>query len=139
MRTIDRLLQYLEKKKIAPYRFERQCGIANGYLKKQTRGKGGIGSDILEKIMIHFPELSLTWLILGEGPMIRSVHPRPAPVVPNGTPMVEEDSSYLNAAQQIALLKMQTSLLEKALADKEKIITMLEQKLRQAGMDGPQP
>lgn len=70
MRLIDRLNRYLERKDISPYAFEKACGVANGYLGKQSRGKGSVGSEILEKISVQYPDLNLVWLITGKGRMI---------------------------------------------------------------------
>ena len=57
MRIIDRLAQYLAYKKITAYAFERTCQVANGYLKKQLKGKGSIGSDILLRIYNNYLDL----------------------------------------------------------------------------------
>jgi hypothetical protein len=70
MRIIDRLTKYLRQKAITAYSFERRCQIANGYLKKQVKGKGSIGSEILARIYHHYPDLNLLWLISGEGEML---------------------------------------------------------------------
>lgn len=67
MRLIDRLTKYLELKGISPHVFEKNCGLANGYIGKQLNGKGSVGSDILEKIANEYPELNLAWLITGKG------------------------------------------------------------------------
>jgi hypothetical protein len=67
VRLIDRLNKYLELQGISPYAFEQACGLANGYLGKQLKGKGSVGSDILEKIANQYPELNLVWLITGKG------------------------------------------------------------------------
>jgi hypothetical protein len=50
MRVIDRLQEYLTRKNISPYNFEKNCGIANGYLSKQMKGKGSIGSEIINNL-----------------------------------------------------------------------------------------
>jgi transcriptional regulator with XRE-family HTH domain len=69
VRLIDRLNRYLELRGISPHAFEQVCGLANGYLGKQLKGKGSVGSDILGKIANQYPELNLTWLITGRGKM----------------------------------------------------------------------
>ena len=72
MRLIDRLQEYLEFSQISAYAFEHSCGVSNGYLGKQLRGKGAVGSDILERIKESYPELSLVWLVSGRGKMLLS-------------------------------------------------------------------
>lgn len=121
MRLIDRLYQYLENKNLTAYAFERACGIANGYLKKQFNGKGTLGSEILDKIHSRYPELNTVWLLTGEGEML---------IGDSGVKMLEIDKEYLTIKDEIIdLLKNQISVLEENLADKEKIIQLLEKNL----------
>lgn len=122
MRLIDRIFAYLENKRISPYAFERECGIANGYLQKQKKGKGTIGSEILEKISEKHKELSLSWLITGKGKMLEDhdyVRTEPAS-------LSETAPEYVSSEATIRNLREKISILEKSLADKEKIITLLE-------------
>lgn len=63
----------MKEKSISNYAMERSLGIANGYIKKQTkRGNGSIGSFILEKIMDRYLDLNIEWLISGKGLMIKT-------------------------------------------------------------------
>lgn len=123
MRIIDRLLSYLSQKKITAYSFERNCKVANGYLKKQHKGKGSIGSDILERIHQNYADLSLTWLITGEGDMLLPVHEQ------HSGQLLHESHAPYNREDQLRSLQERISLLENALADKEKIIVLLEEQL----------
>lgn len=69
-RPIDRLLIFLAHKKISPSKAERQLLLGNGYIKKSQQRDGGIGSAILEKICRTYLDISLTWLITGDGAML---------------------------------------------------------------------
>jgi transcriptional regulator with XRE-family HTH domain len=122
VRIIDRLIQYLEHKRITAYSFERTCQVANGYLKKQQKGKGSIGSDILERIHRNYFDINIAWLVTGEGDMTLS---EASDRVTERLMMQEERQSYIKK-EMIQLLQEQIKLLESALADKEKIIAMLE-------------
>ena len=86
MRIIDRLLSYLAAKRITAYSFERNCKVANGYLKKQHRGKGSIGSDILERIHQNYFDINLVWLITGEGEMLNNVSEAEANILREARP-----------------------------------------------------
>lgn len=127
MRVIDRLFQYIEQKSIAPYTFERTCGIANGYLKKQARGRGSVGSEILEKIQDKYSDLSLIWLITGKGPMLND----PGYAIP---PESGQDKYFIKDGKPVyladegawRLLREKITILENSLADKEKIIRLIE-------------
>ncbi len=121
MRIIDRLQQYIESRNLSPYAFERACGLANGYLGKQLKGRGRIGSEILEKIHAACHELNLTWLVTGEGEMI----------VRNNEQLVHEGPvGYSDGKEEIIrMLRSQVTVLEVSNADKDKIIALLETQL----------
>jgi hypothetical protein len=100
--------------------------MANGYLKKQYKGKGTVGSDMLEKIHKNYIDLSLMWLLTGEGPMLEE-----APETGSVQQAEEGESGYVISKDDIiTLLREQMGILENSLADKEKIILMLDGKLR---------
>ena len=64
----NRLIDFLKYKGISQSKFEQQCGISNGYVNNIRKG---IKSEMFDKkIAPIFPELSKTWLLLGEGSMI---------------------------------------------------------------------
>jgi len=64
----NRLLDFLKYKGISQSKFEQQCGISNGYVNNIRKG---IKSEMFDKkIAPIFPELSKTWLLLGEGSML---------------------------------------------------------------------
>jgi hypothetical protein len=123
LRVIDRIFEYLKHHNLTPYTFERTCGIANGYLKKQTKGKGTIGSEILEKITGQYKDISLNWLITGKGTMLVDTSYQSSGEIRQWS---EEESSYTSHDQTIRSLREKILILENSLADKEKIISLLE-------------
>ncbi|MGH2644660.1 MAG: hypothetical protein ACRDE2_11970 [Chitinophagaceae bacterium] len=111
----------MEFKSMTAYAFERTCGIANGYLKKQYNGKGSIGSETLEKIYHYYPDLNVLWLLVGEGEMI---------IRDWSIALKEEEKKYLTVKDEmIAILQNQIAFLEKRIEDKDKIISLLESQL----------
>jgi hypothetical protein len=120
----------MAEKKLSAHAFERRCGIANGYLGKQVKSKGAIGSEILEKIHQQFVDLSLLWLLTGEGIMLLA--PAGEADDKGGGQLVEEEgASYQGSTKSIiALLHKQIALLEKSNVDKDKIIVLLETVLK---------
>ena len=66
MEIKERIKQYLELKGISKYQFYKEMGFANGFLDKD----GSIGSDKCEKIIYHYKDLNIEWLITGVGNMI---------------------------------------------------------------------
>ncbi|WP_295715645.1 S24 family peptidase [Mucilaginibacter sp.] len=69
-RPIDRLLIYLDTKRISPFKAENELGISNGYIKNALKRDGSIGSQILEKIVNAYLDISLSWLVTGGGEML---------------------------------------------------------------------
>lgn len=126
MRAIDRLQEYLAGKNISPYTFERNCAIANGYLNKQSKGKGTIGSEIIERITDKYKDLNITWLLTGKGQMlVNHIYIQSDQI----SSLAENESVYASHDQTIKSLREKILILENALADKEKIIRLLEQQL----------
>lgn len=130
MRLIDRLQQYLAFNSISAYSFEHTCEISNGYLGKQLKGKGAVGSDILERIKENYTDLSLIWLVTGKGTMLLSL--------PNAgnekkvSELNEEQHIYFTSKDDvISLLNKQIAKLETTFAAKDKIIALLEEQLHQ--------
>jgi hypothetical protein len=124
LRLIERLYEFLDYKGLSAYAFERSCELSNGYLNKQFKGNGGVGSDVLEKIHRTYPELSLIWLISGKGNMLFE----------EPQEMSESGKIYQSANDEVIdLLKDKIKLLEKANADKEKIIALMEEREKKKG------
>lgn len=69
MTTKDRLKEFLSSQKIGRNRFEEQLGISIGYMSSKATT---ITSDVIEKVTSAYPNLSLDWLITGEGSMLKS-------------------------------------------------------------------
>lgn len=74
MKAIDRLYIYLEYKDIKPTTFEREIGFSSGYLSKQKSRGSDLGESVLKQINDYCHDLSLVWLLIGEGEMIRPQH-----------------------------------------------------------------
>ncbi len=131
MRLIDRLQAYLSYSNITAYSFEHVCEVSNGYLGKQLKGKGAVGSDILERIKENYTELSLIWLVTGKGSMLLSP---PKQKDETTIELQEEQQIYFTSKDEvISLLSKQIVKLEATITDKDKIIALLENQVRQLG------
>lgn len=122
MTVIERVHEFLKARDLSPYTFERNCTIANGYLKKQAKGKGSVGSKIIEKITARYKDINVTWLLTGKGQMLLADYP----VNDHLTSIAEHEQDYANSEITIKSLREKILILENALADKEKIIKLLE-------------
>lgn len=77
----QRLLLFIKEKGLSQKRFEETVHISNGYVNNL---KASPSSTIIQKILYAFPELSQSWLLTGEGPMLVPSSEPPAESVVNG-------------------------------------------------------
>ncbi len=64
----EKILKYLEYKKIKPSAFYRTCKFSNGFL---DSGKS-FGTDKLAIILVNYLDLNVKWLLFDEGEMLLS-------------------------------------------------------------------
>jgi hypothetical protein len=111
MRPIERLGWYLKHNKIMFSTVERAIGLGNGYLSRQIKNQGSIGSDILEKICLSYPKLNTTWLLTGKGEPETT-----AAKTESGFADSEQVELYSkqieNLSEQVELLKQEIKLLK---------------------------
>ena len=72
MKAIERLYEYLKNKGIRPTNFEREIGLSSGYLSVQRKRKADMGESILTKVSDNCQDLSMEWLLTGEGSMLKT-------------------------------------------------------------------
>jgi hypothetical protein len=60
-----RILGILKEKGMKPTPFEDRIEISRGYLKRAAENGTGLGSEIVEKILLEFPGTDAYWLITG--------------------------------------------------------------------------
>lgn len=73
IKTIDRLMQFIDYTGLSARQFDISIGASNGYTLRMKKNHASIGSDVIENIVRTYPQLNLVWLITGEGRMIRDV------------------------------------------------------------------
>lgn len=59
----ERLLQYIKYKGLSQAKFEKACGLSNGYVNNL---RTSIGPNKIPTIVRQFPDLNIAWLVLGE-------------------------------------------------------------------------
>lgn len=65
----SRMKKYLAYLDISEGNFEKICGLSNGYVSKIG---DSIRTNILNRILESYPDLNTTWLLTGEGAMLKS-------------------------------------------------------------------
>ena len=63
----ERIMEFIRCEKIPVYRFEKACGISNGYIRSINKTPG---ADKISKILSAYPNLNPNWLLTGEGSML---------------------------------------------------------------------
>ncbi|SBV91685.1 helix-turn-helix transcriptional regulator [uncultured Dysgonomonas sp.] len=81
-----RMKQYLNRINISEGYFEVDCGLSKGYVSKIG---DSIRTAILNKIINKHPDLNTTWLLTGEGSMLKSDRSNVTPVPSDNYMMVE--------------------------------------------------
>ena len=121
MKPIERLAMYLQFRAITPHSFERKIHLSNGYFSKQIKNLGSVGSDILVKIHDNYPDLSMLWVLTGEGEMILD-EMESQPISKVG----EFSNRYESENRKLKSLASDVEKLNVVLKDKEKIIGLYE-------------
>ncbi len=124
MKPIERIAMYLQFRTISPHAFEKKIELSNGYFSKQLRHLGSVGSDILIKIYLAYPELDILWILTGEGQMLRSESSN----YPVSKQQIVEDYTHKYSTDNKKLKRLENDFdkLQIALKDKEKIIGLYE-------------
>ena len=71
MGAIQRIIQFIEHKKISKYKFYQETGLSNGFLDKCEN----MGSDKCERIIYTYPEINPEWLLTAQGAMLKEAKP----------------------------------------------------------------
>ena len=77
----QRLMEFIYFKGISQSRFERLCGMSNGYINNL---KKSLGAEKLQNILKAFPELNTEWLLYGEGEMLKTTTTITGDITVNG-------------------------------------------------------
>ena len=115
----QRLIRYLAFKNIPNAKFEKVCGLCNGYVSGIRRS---IGPDKLKSITEKYPDLNREWLLFGEGEMLNpgytTFNPVGAAAQPDAIPTEQRDDL-------IETLREQIKTLTEVIAEKDKQIDRL--------------
>ncbi len=73
MKQIERLIEYFSTKGFKRYaKIEQTIGLGNGFVKKSMNGTGNLRGESIEKIQKTCPDLSMEWLLFGNGEMLNT-------------------------------------------------------------------
>ena len=114
----QRLMKFMSYREISASRFERMCGLSNGYFNKLRNAPG---LDKIDKMLRVFPELNREWVLTGEGSMLNEGYTTFEPVG-LATPM--SPTAMTETEKEVVLLQAK-------LEEKEKMIDLLKQQLEE--------
>jgi hypothetical protein len=70
-KVTGRLEDFLQLKKVSFYRLENDLRVGRGSISRAVSGGKNMGSNVVEKILNYFPDLSAEWLLRGNGDPIK--------------------------------------------------------------------
>lgn len=70
-----RLLQFLAAENVTQTQFAETLNVAKASVSNILAGKNRPGYDFIESLMLHYPDLSIEWLVTGKGKMYRAQTP----------------------------------------------------------------
>ena len=115
----ERLRAFLDYKNLGQSKFERKVGLSNGFV--NNIGKS-IRGDSLFKISMAYPELSKSWLMLGEGKMFTSDNE----TLMKDLKALSLTSSLSECKKEIQQLKEKIQNLEEKIQMKDEIINLMK-------------
>ena len=66
----QRLNEYIQYKGLSYYKVEKTLKVSTGSISGAIKRRRSIGSKILQRILLVYPDLSAEWLLRGEGKML---------------------------------------------------------------------
>lgn len=118
MAIIDRIKEWQNTEGISNYALEKKLELANGYLAKSKNPT----SEVIEKIIRVYPNISTEWLIKGEGNMYID---NPEATAMNHSIAISGHNNNASLGDT-AVLEERVKALEALLAEKERLIKVYE-------------
>ncbi|QNP51399.1 helix-turn-helix domain-containing protein [Hymenobacter qilianensis] len=79
---VERIRQILQTRQLSPTQFADALGLARPIISHVLSGRNKPSLEVVQKIIAAFPDISLPWLLSGQGPMMASVASQPATLAP---------------------------------------------------------
>lgn len=118
-----RLEQFLKNRGIKKTEFAKTIGVSNSYI---TSMRKSIQPDKLEKINYSYPDLNMSWLLYGEGTMLRDRETESVPTAKPAGPTPTENPDTV--AGMIELQKGYQQMLAKSQEQIDRLISIIEKR-----------
>lgn len=90
----ERIILFLKHLGISQAKFEKRCGLANGYVNNIRKS---ITPEKLQQIALCFPELNTGWLMTGEGEMLKGDQEKPSVEISHLQELIKIQTETINS------------------------------------------
>lgn len=133
MTVKERLVKYIQYKKISNSSFCRSIGVSNAFISSMVKS---IQPDKIERIALNFPDLNTGWLLTGNGSMLNEsvVDPVCNDVISMPREVFEQLSKLTESVlSQQRVIESQNGMLETLIETNKKIAAQMENNATNAG------
>ena len=113
----DRLKLFIASKGLTNQRFESEAGLSNGYVANMRKG---VGNDALERISNKFPELNKSWLLTGEGNMLKNQS------VSTNSENTNQQQNDMTIQELLEAIKRRDQQMDEMLSQQGRLISIIE-------------
>lgn len=124
----SRFVIYMNFKGLNDNRVTVECGLSQGLLNQARRGESDLGAKSIDKILKTYQDLSRTWLLTGEGDMIKDDASQT--IVGDNNIQVGNNNSISGTNNQLAKLETQIITLKAQLQEKDALIGTLQSQIQ---------
>ena len=121
-RVIDRFDKYMVTKNLNDNKVTRQLGLSTGLLGKSRKKGTDLSKKNVEKILNFYTDLNNVWLLTGQDKMLKTEK------TSNFKDIETTPTTHPDQSERIARLEFELKFHKELLADKERIIELLEHK-----------
>lgn len=125
MATIHNIYKFIDFKAITVSEFSKRVAVSNGYFAKQRGTDGAVSSNIIEKIVIEYPEINTEWLLTGQGTMLKSAAAPP-------TYTAQPEVPYNDQLKTIEQLRKEVEIQKDTIINLQGLVITLQQQLATA-------
>jgi transcriptional regulator with XRE-family HTH domain len=79
---VERIREILSTRQLTPTQFADAIGVARPIVSHILSGRNKPSLEVVQKVIASFPDLSLPWLLSGNGPMVAATTPQAANQAP---------------------------------------------------------
>ena len=118
-RKIDRLDKYMKHSRLNDNKLTKLAGLTIGVIGKSRKDGRDLSSGSIEKVLLVCADLNSTWLLTGEGEMLKNDE------TPKSNPIESDIITLPSNPKDLEIIELQRQLI----SDRDKIIKFLESQI----------